>query len=127
MIVDNLIRGKIPFAILMYRKCLLIDRSMSCNNYTVTISQEDAAKAKDVRFARGRIEDGESDLVSMLELTRGEEMDLLDKGTLNKLKLVKNEKTGKVWEFKQFKRYIETKKNNNQYDNEKESKRNNKG
>lgn len=106
MIVDNLIRNKIPFAVLQYRKSLLIDRSICNTCYSIAIWSGDAEEAKDVRFAKGREEDNETDRVALLELSGPEQEQLLQSGILRKCRMVRDNKSGKVYEFMKLREYI---------------------
>lgn len=109
MIVDNLIRNKIPFAVLRYRKILLIDRSMCNTCYSIAIWAGDAEKAKDVRFAKGREEDNETDRVALLELSGPEQDQLIKSGILRKCRMVRDNKSGKVYEFMKLREHIKEK------------------
>lgn len=110
MIADNLIKDNIPFAILEYKKTFLIDKSITNLAYSIAISSDDAERAKDARFAKGLKEDNEADDIAMLELTSPEEQELRKLIANNrKVKLVKTNKNGRVWEFAGFRAYIKNK------------------
>ena len=106
MIVDNLIKNKIPFAVLQYRKSLLVDRNICNTCYSIAIWSGDAEKAKDVRFAKGKEEDGETDRVALLELSGPEQEQLIESGILRKCKMVRDNKSGKVYEYMKLREYI---------------------